>query len=171
MCKGTKAWDSMGVWEMYLKQKRKSLSPKKEIPEKEFGSMLWDLEFLDLLSSPCCHPWGSFFSSLLSLTPQRSIEDKGTVWRYGNQPGHSIKKEVKPVLKRKTEMRLLWLDSSFPRFSHKTECGTFGRRSEEITPAEMRQGLGTLCVRNNSHLRDVGIKRIEAPAWDPERKK
>lgn len=48
-----------------------------------------------------------FFIS--SLTPQRSIEDKGTGWRDGNQPGHSVKKEVKPVLKRKAEMRLLWL--------------------------------------------------------------
>lgn len=48
-----------------------------------------------------------FFIS--SLTPQRSIEDKGTGWRDGNQPGHSVKKEVKPVLKRKAEMMLLWL--------------------------------------------------------------
>lgn len=46
-----------------------------------------------------------FFIS--SLTPQRSIEDKGTGWRDGNQPGHSVKKEVKPVLKRKAEMMLL----------------------------------------------------------------
>lgn len=83
-----------------------SLGCKKEITEKEVGSVLWET----WNPMVCCHPpvatqQEAWFSSLLLFTPQRSNKDKDIGWSDGNKSGHLREKEVKPVLTSKAEMR------------------------------------------------------------------
>lgn len=169
MCKGTEAWGSMGAWEMCLKHRMQ----EEKITEKEVGSMLWETwNPIVCCHLPCYHPRRSLI--FISPITYSSEKQQGQGHRVeGWEPTRPWKKKGgKTSIAQESWDEVGVHSPPAPRFRGlKTECGTFGRRSEEIIPAEMGQGLGTLCMRINSHLRDVGLKRVEGPAWDPEREK